>query len=208
MSIYPLFTNKKGQTMIFYPVPKNANTSAKYFLIKHMDKESEYKTPIDLNDENAIRYLSKELPKVTNFLPSKQEFDFAVADEKAVILREPIKRFISAYANRVISDEVGQFRGHTLDQVIDRLLNGYFGDKHFKPQTWFIGTDLNYYSIIGTTENIKPFVDGINKFFEKNIKFPRVLSRSSDIKVKLNQSQINKLKNIYSKDIELYNQWQ
>lgn len=206
MSTYPVFTNKKGRTLVFYPVPKNANTSAKYFLVKHLGKVDEYRKPFDLNNQFEIHIDNLSKPKVTDLLPSKQKFDTCKADEKAVILREPIDRFKSAYANKVVFKNKS-YKNHSVEQVIEKLEQGKFEDKHFLPQTYFIGEDLNYFTIIATTQDLKPFEDGLNKFFDKTIQFPKVRSGSSQIEVEITSSQKDRLYNIYKKDLELYNDY-
>ena len=41
--VYPLFSNKKtGKTLVFYPVKKNANSSAKLFFAKHLGLENKF----------------------------------------------------------------------------------------------------------------------------------------------------------------------
>ena len=53
MSSYGIFENKdKTKKLVFYPCPKNANSSAKLFFIKHLGLENEY---IFLSD-NIPRY--------------------------------------------------------------------------------------------------------------------------------------------------------
>ena len=42
MSTYGIFKNKDEQTLVFYPCPKNANSSAKFFFIKHLGLEKKY----------------------------------------------------------------------------------------------------------------------------------------------------------------------
>ena len=114
MSNYAIFTNIE-KTLVFYPVPKNANSSAKYFLIKQCGLEDKFKTPKDLN--NAKQMLSynnlsdddKNKPTISSFIPSKQRFAKVDADFRACILREPINRFISAYTNRVLIEKILDF---------------------------------------------------------------------------------------------------
>ena len=40
MSKYIIFENKKGESLVYYPCAKNANSSAKLFFIKQLGKEN------------------------------------------------------------------------------------------------------------------------------------------------------------------------
>ena len=53
MSLYGIFKNKDNKTLVYYPVPKNANSSAKYFLAKHCGVDKNFKKVLDLNDINS-----------------------------------------------------------------------------------------------------------------------------------------------------------
>ena len=71
------------------------------------------------------------------------------------------------------------------------------------PQSYWLGTSLKYFTIISQINNIKPFVDGVNNFFQKNIEFPKIQTGGSNINITLNKAQIKKIKKIYSSDYEL-----
>ena len=104
MSKYGIFKNAKGKTLVYYPCPKNANSSAKLFFTKH------------LGIDNQFLFLSDQIPenKLTNdkfsykynlvgFLPAKQKFTTMPKEYiKCCIVRDPVKRFLSAYKNRVV----------------------------------------------------------------------------------------------------------
>ena len=79
MSLYGIFRNKDNKTLVYYPVPKNANSSAKYFLAKHCGVDKNFKKVIDLNDPNSKIVnddvqSEKTKPAISSFLPSKQKF--------------------------------------------------------------------------------------------------------------------------------------
>ena len=77
MSNYAIFTNIEKKTLVFYPVPKNANSSAKYFLIKQCGLEDKFITPKDLNNPNQMLSSDnlsnddKNKPNISSFIPSK-----------------------------------------------------------------------------------------------------------------------------------------
>ncbi len=75
-------------------------------------------------------------------------------DIKCCIIRDPVKRFISAYKNRILFHKDQGFKSHTVDMVLDKLENNNFENLHFLPQTYFLGNTLDYYSFWATPENI------------------------------------------------------
>ena len=204
MSQYLLFNNKLNKTLVFYPVPKNANSSAKLFFAKH------------LNIEKHFLFISDKIPKhkqkiehfkgkrnLVNFLPTKQPFKKINADFTCCIVRNPIERFISSYQNRVLYHKDIKFRDHTIDEILDKLLNNNFENLHFLPQSFFLGNDMNYFSFYCFINEVNLFESFVNSFFDKKIKFPMIQVRGKEDNIKLNLDQIKKIRKIYSDDFNL-----
>ena len=101
---------------------------------------------------------------IVSFLPSKQKFKKILADERCCLIRHPIKRFISAYNNRILYHKDKQFNNHSVDMIIEKLENNLFENKHFLPQTYFLGNDLKYFTIVANTKNISGFERKVNYF--------------------------------------------
>ena len=78
--------------------------------------------------------------------PSYQKFDEINSDFKCCIIRDPIKRFLSAYKNRILYHKDSSFRDYSVDMVLDKLIEKKFKNKHFLPQYYFLGHNLKYYS--------------------------------------------------------------
>lgn len=204
MSSYGIFENKnKTKKLVFYPCPKNANSSAKLFFARHLNISDHF---IFLGDE-IPRFLQKKddfknKKNLVNFLPSKQPFVKVEADYKCCIVRDPIKRFISTYKNRILYHQDEEFYNHSLDMIIEKLENNLFENKHFLPQTFFLGNDLGYYDFYANVNNISIFEKKINEFFNKNIKFPRIQTGGKDYNINLNSFQVNKINKIYKADFD------
>tara|TARA_B100000963_G_scaffold144202_1_gene125624 strand:+ start:2928 stop:3554 length:627 start_codon:yes stop_codon:yes gene_type:complete len=205
MSKYAVFTNKiNNKKLIYYPCPKNANTSAKMFFAKHLNIDKNF---LFLGDEipqieqTPDQYSGKQ--NIIGIIPSKLPFRKINVDIKCCIVRDPIKRFISAYKNRILYHRDIQFKDHSIDMVLEKLENNKFENKHFLPQTYFLGEDLNYYTFWSTTEEVSFFADQVNDFFSRKILFPKIQTGGSDIKIKLTSSHISKIEKIYAKDFKL-----
>ena len=205
MSKYAVFTNKtRNKKLVYYPCPKNANTSAKMFFAKHLNVDKHF---LFLGDEIPQLEQTPEQFKgkkdIIGIIPSKQPFEKINVDIKCCIVRDPIKRFISAYKNRILYHRDIQFKDHSIDMILEKLEINNFENKHFLPQVYFLGEDLNYYTFWSTTEDLSFFVEQVNDFFSRKINFPKIQTGGSDIKIKLTNSQISKIKKIYAKDFKL-----
>ena len=202
-SLYGIFTNKiTGKKLVFYPCPKNANSSAKLFFAKH------------IGIENKLLFLSDKIPEyklsnndflgktnLTNFLPVKQPFSKMPEDYlKCCIIRDPIKRFISAYKNRILFHKDETFKNHSVDEVIEKLKADLFENLHFLPQSFFLGNNLKYFDYCHDVSEIKDFERNINFFFKKEVFFPKIQTGGSEINLELNKGQVASLKEIYFND--------
>ena len=206
---YAIFQNRNtGRKLVYYPVAKNANSSAKLFFLKHLkidknyyflsDKVPEYK----INEESKYKNLDKKY-NLVNFLPSYTPFEKIDVDEKCCIIRNPIKRFISAYKNRVLFHKDFGFRNLNINEIIEKLENNSFDNRHFLPQSYWLGSDLSYFTIVSNISNMETFINGVNNFFQNKVEFPRIQTGGADENITLTDSQIIKLKKIYSSDYDL-----
>ena len=206
---YAIFQNRNtGKKLVYYPVAKNANSSAKLFFLKHLkldknyyflsDKVPEYK----INEDSKYKNLDKKY-NLVNFLPSYTPFEKIEVDEKCCIIRNPIKRFISAYKNRVLFHKDFGFRNLNINEIIEKLENNSFDNRHFLPQSYWLGSDLKYFTIVSNISNMETFINGVNNFFQNKVEFPRIQTGGADENITLTDSQIIKLKKIYSSDYTL-----
>ncbi len=166
-----------------------------YFL---SDKVPEYK----VNEDSKYKNLDKKY-NLVNFLPSYTPFEKIDVDEKCCIIRNPIKRFISAYKNRVLFHKDFGFRNLNINEIIEKLENNSFDNRHFLPQSYWLGSDLRYFTIVSNISNMETFINGVNNFFQNKVEFPRIQTGGADENITLTDSQIIKLKKIYSSDYDL-----
>ena len=202
---YGIFINKKNQKKLaYYPCPKNANTSTKLFFLKHLGLETKFifigdKIPLYKQKNSDF----KGLENLINFLPTKQPFAKIEADYKCCLVRDPLERFLSAFNNRILFHKDIAFMDHSIDKILEKLENNLFENKHFLPQNYFLGNNLNYFSFYADVKNNKLFVEKVNDFFEKTVEFPRLQVGGNKNNIKLKKYQINRLKKIYENDYRL-----
>ena len=208
-SYYPRFKNNKKEFLVYYPCKKNANSSAKLFFMRHIGfEEKVYFIEDDVPRYQKNLYLQKKSQfknkiNLIKIFPNTQKFQKIETDLKCCITRNPVKRFISAYKNRILFHKDEKFHNLSVDEVIEKLECGLFENSHFLPQSFFLGNNLDYFNIVADVENINLFEKKINNFFGKNIKFPQIQKGGNEFNVKLNITHIKKVKKIYEKDIEL-----
>ena len=78
----------------------------------------------------------KNINKVNliTLFPAYEKFGKVNSDFKCCIIRNPIKRFISAYKNRILYHRDKAFRDFSIDRILEKLLNNSF-DNNFNSNT-------------------------------------------------------------------------
>ena len=205
---YAIFKNNSGRKLVYYPVAKNANSSSKLFFLKHLQIDKNYYFLSDklpehkINKDPKYKTLDKKY-NLVNFLPSYTPFKKIDVDEKCCIVRDPLKRFISAYKNRILFHKDPGFYNLNINEIIEKMENNSFDNRHFLPQTYWLGNDLKYFTIVSNISNMKIFINGVNNFFQNKVEFPRIQKGGTDEIIELTNNQITKLKKIYSSDYDL-----
>ena len=199
----PVFKNKRKETLIYYPVPKNANTSIKSIFASIMGIEDKFEYREDIprfkRDETEI-ILSGGKPSIAGFFKNYQEFVPVNVNYKICIIRDPIDRFISAYENRILFHKDRKFYEYSVEKVLHELSNGNFRNRHFLPQTFFLGKNLNYFSHIFKLNQLDQLCKTLESFFSVDkIKIPH-LQTGRNKKIELTKYQIEKIQTIYRKD--------
>ena len=206
---YAIFQNKKtDKKLVYYPVAKNANSSAKLFFLRHLKIDKNYyflgdKVPeYEFHQNDKYKNLDQNY-NLVNFIPSYTPFKKIDVDEKCCIIRDPPKRFISAYKNRILYHKDVAFQNLDINEIIEKLENNLFDNRHFLPQSYWLGDDLKYFTIVSNISNMEIFINGVNNFFQSKIDFPRIQTGDIGENIDLTNSQITKLKKIYYSDYDL-----
>ena len=91
------------------------------------------------------------------FLPPYTSFKKMSVDIKCCIVRDPIKRFISTYSNRILFHKDKEFYNFSIDEVLESIENSKFDNRHFLPQTYWPGHDIAYYTFLYVYKSIRSF---------------------------------------------------
>ena len=211
-AVYPVFRSQKSdEKLAFYPVKKNANTSSKLFFASHLGIEDKFFFIEDqmprFKQTKKIHDSFKNKSNLINLYEGKYEFQIISIDYKSCIVREPLERFVSAYKNRVLFHKDKDFNNHSVSEVIAKLENGNIENKHFLPQSFFLGNDLGYFDIVGSLSNIKSFEDKINDFFGQKKIFPKLQTGGKEQQLSLSPENKKRIIKIYSDDYHLVDKY-
>ena len=205
-SYYGIFFNSNNESLIYYPVPKNANTSLKLFLLDHLGLLENFNINFDKR-QSDFNGEEREIERnFLDFIPLKQRYSPIPENQgliRMAVIRDPLKRFISSYKNRVLFHKDRHFGNLKVDEVLSILEDGYFANTHFLPQSYFLGKNPKNFDLIKDVKNLGEIEERINKFFGQKKKIPQLQTGGNEFELELNNKQIKRIKKIYSEDYEL-----
>jgi hypothetical protein len=212
--------NSSDELLVFYDVPKNASTTIKKLFIDHLEMGDQFsfygEEYIDPETGKRVSNLEKsaEYKKQTGSKKNKDFHDFAenrpfstvgadIKCKKICVVRKPMERFISCYNHLVI---VNKEFDATPDQILDSIIDGSMRNNHFFPQTFFLGTDPDYYDHIYNVKQLDILEREMNKFFGKKNKVHQYQTSGSSVvfPVELDQPFREKIHKAYQSDYETF----
>lgn len=163
----------KSLKLAYVPVRKVGNTSVRRVLRDLADGPGDYVSTWDMPMSAYVRLRSRGCRKIA-------------------VVRDPVKRFLSAYGNRVV--HYGDLRDHlhdwlplrlaglTLTPDVDefsRKFRWYYllNDKirrHFRPQWRYLGRDLGWYDRIYRIEELDVLASDLSELAGREIRMPRL----------------------------------
>lgn len=182
--------------LAYFPLPKVASTTLKhvFFVLQHDETPKAHRartgSEVKLHaGEWVARKISEYDPRIyTQY-------------ERVVVVRDPIKRFISAYANRVIhhgelseqtlkatrARRIGVSFDPSIEEFVEnlaayRLASGMIRH-HTDPMTYFLGHDLSLFDKVYRIEELSAFIDDLKARTGKDFRLPTLQSGGPKIPV-------------------------
>lgn len=206
---YRVFFNDQGQKLVYYPVPKNANSSFKMLLIKYLGLEDDfafYEDEAPMSDQAYYRNKPDDKQWLAHFFPAKRQFvrlNPELVEYRIAIVRDPIERFFSAYQNRILWHKDQEFAGLTVGEVIEQLELGNFANRHFLPQTYFLGADPSYFSHVSLMPDLGCVTSALNEFFGRKLSVPRIQIRKGSLEgLSKSAMTVARLRKLYAEDYQ------
>jgi Sulfotransferase family len=154
------------------------------------------------------------LPKTNYKALNGRSFDMPVVPDnnkvRFCIVRDPVERFISGFANRVVREkETGDL---TINGFIDNFDYYYWKfqnvESHFAPQTYTYGQDPNIYTNIYNIRQM-PEVKKMLESYSGPLPDISINKTTDEVKqtLKLTDDQIALIKKKYAIDYEVFGKW-
>lgn len=179
-----------SKTVSYHSCPKNACTSTKSMILRIFG---------DKRNNKTHRPWPHTVIACSEFMPVQSEIKFCV-------VRDPVRRFVSGYTNRVLHYkeipyvEFGEFLSN-----FDFYYKNYSAITwHLSPQTRFLGKDSSYYTNIFNTSEIDKVADLLANLSGVDVSPEWEQTGGSDKKPILNEEQIQTIKKIYKEDYEIF----
>ncbi len=199
----------------YFPAPKNACTSLKLLFYELCNGR-----PFDPEQEDGGADHIHDIYGTPKFLSVDRA---ALADSRRIIVvRDPVERFLSSYANRVIYYEelseqkinldlaykLGLRLDPPLDLFIDRLdeyrLASPSVRHHTEPQSYFYGHDLAYFTHVYRIRDLPLLARDLSEMMGREITIPYEQSGGPKIPIgALSGAQLKRVIELYSGDYAL-----
>lgn len=205
--------------LVFFPMAKNCSTS-----IKHLFYRLEVGMPFRAARKKygLVGHVHKYYPTQT-----KEEWQSIFDAYKSIaIVRDPLKRFLSAYGNRVVHMKVLETTGNasvkirlagyplqpSLEQFVQNLefycdASSYLKN-HIAPQQTIVGGIFQKINRVYDISQVPEFESFMSERYGKPIVLPREQSGGPKFTASdLSKSSLKKLLNFYRKDYEMLSQF-
>ena len=195
--------------LTYIPIPKNCSTTILHYLYKLMYGVSYEPTRIKKNGKpfhihdffHVDNQKKHSLHETTNFTPTENNKSF-------LVVREPIRRFISAFRNRVKNHKEHENTQVTINDFISDLDNNINDNgslqHHMKSQSAWIGNDLSLFDFVYDKEDAWHLNQKLKKITNTNYEFERLQIGGPWIELnELSKASLYKLFDYYEEDYNL-----
>ena len=162
-----LKVNINGKVIAFHGIPKNGGSTVRAYMfiaagIQPDDAYFNIELGRKFKEDPQLRIKHDKIRTAQhNIIKAPQD---ALADYTFCVIRNPYKRFVSTYTNRIVYHKMSNI---TFDEFVEKRAR-YKGDIafHIAPQCSFIGTSHNIYDYVFTNNqidsHIKPWLEHLS----------------------------------------------
>lgn len=201
------FTDPQNKFTI-YDVPKGGGTTIRLW-IYYAGTGS-----LEISQNGYYEVTARERNTIQGWGYNLLDGFISVPGERVCIKRDPVKRFISCFKDKVLREK--RWSG-TVDELLDNydevvrktpaymldLKTSYIGF-HFDPQTWHLGENRDYYDKVFDLSELSTEVKGYLEG-KWGIELPNIKARNSKAtknELVLTEEQIAKVKKFYQVDYD------
>ncbi|MEP5418792.1 MAG: sulfotransferase family 2 domain-containing protein [Lentilitoribacter sp.] len=206
----------KTKGILFVPAAKIACTSIKKFFF-HIENGREFE-PMTINGNKINAHKLYKSGMLARILPAAELEKLY----RVTLVRDPIKRFLSAYSNRVnfhkeLSVKKAGENLKNLDLQPDPDIHLFIErfdeykkanrsiNRHTMPLVEFLGADPGYYNKIYCISEIEDFRQDIVQRVGMDLKMPYAQTGGKKVDINtLSESEIDKIRQLYKEDYETY----
>lgn len=200
----------------YFDVPKCASTSLKMAL-----HDAEFRLPFESRLCSIDRGGQQD---IHNFFNNRYRSDISSARHRIIVIRDPVDRFLSAYANRVMDHNalseaklivtgvgtdfifnpgLGQFLEH-----LDTYLQVDTVEWHLRPLSAQLPGGLDSFTRVYCMNRIQELESDLSKIFKQAISLPRRQSAGQSVSIKqLSSGQLEQIIEFCREDYELLGSW-
>ena len=200
----------------YFDVPKCASTSIKSAL--HI---AEYGFPFE---DRECSFERGGRHHVHRFLSKKLRGDLSAARHRIIVVRDPVERFLSGYANRVTGhEELSELKmakkypesnyiynpglGQFLEYLEDYLKVTPI-EWHLRPLSERLPGGLDSFTRVHLIKRIDLLEQHLTEIYGKQIRIPRQQTKGHPVSVKqLSSSQLEQIIDFCREDYEMLSQW-
>lgn len=192
-----------GGVFTYHPVPKNACTTGRHMLTQALGTVDNYVFYPDLPDPDWPPRKRGDKPSIHDVL-NGEKFRKRPADFRVCIVRDPVKRFLSMYSNRILFH-----RDHdvSFDDFVEDIAHFQEINGHFRSQVYFLGTDPDYYTHIFNIKQLAGLGELMTKVSGRPVKPVRLQTKGGETKPEMTPEHEERIRAVYREDYEVYGPW-
>ena len=191
---YTMRTSPNDQQLMINLIPKNGCTTLANMLLQLDDISP---PPYELLDRSVYFYTHSKIDVVHDYNVSWQPVK---ADITIAVKRDPVRRFLSFYRNRVLfHKELNNISINELQDNFHNYENELTVQEHALTQTHY-GGEIKYYTHLYSMQEFDIIAELLSDTFNKKIVAPHLQQGGNEIDIELTSKQLDWIYEYYQED--------